>query len=263
MTASPYVQFYTSDFLAGTSGMTAGTKGVYITLLCLMYEAEAPLAQSWGNLARRCGASNSGFKKAIEELLDEDKITVDDAGIWSAKVEKHLSYRHELTRKNREAAKVRWEKTQQKQQPDDAGALQTQCQPEPEPEPIKEDTNVSSKSSEPKKQKPKKRRSRLPDGWVLPMEWGQYALTKGLAESVVRREAENFADHHRARGSTMLDWQAAWRTWVRNAIRFEEERNASRPRAHSQQTRKPHWEVMAERAEQERKIVQISERMQA
>ena len=37
----PLVPFYTSDFLAGTSGMTAASRGGYITLLCLMCEAEA------------------------------------------------------------------------------------------------------------------------------------------------------------------------------------------------------------------------------
>ena len=83
MSDNPFVPFYTSDFLAGTSGMTAATKGVYITLLSLMYEAEAPLPQSWETLARRCGCTKSSFRKAIETLEDDAKIHVTDAGIWS------------------------------------------------------------------------------------------------------------------------------------------------------------------------------------
>ena len=27
-------------------------------------------------------------------------------------------------------------------------------------------------------------------------------------------------DYHQSKGSVMADWQAAWRTWVGNAIRF-------------------------------------------
>lgn len=146
MSGSPYVPFYTSDWLAGTGGMTAGVKGVYITLLCLIYETEAPLPQSHAMLARRCGASNSAFKKALEELIEDGKIEVREDGIWSEKCEKHISTRQKLSSRNAKAAKVRWEKTQEKQGEGDADGMQKPCLPEPEPEPepkaIK-DTNVS------------------------------------------------------------------------------------------------------------------------
>ncbi len=33
-------------------------------------------------------------------------------------------------------------------------------------------------------------------------------------------ETEKFIDHHLATGKTMLDWTAAWRTWMRNALTF-------------------------------------------
>ena len=36
----------------------------------------------------------------------------------------------------------------------------------------------------------------------------------------VAAELERFRDHHAARGNSMIDWQAAWRTWVRNARDF-------------------------------------------
>jgi hypothetical protein len=32
-----------------------------------------------------------------------------------------------------------------------------------------------------------------------------------------RFETEQFTDHHRGKGSTQLDWEATWRTWIRNA----------------------------------------------
>lgn len=32
-------------------------------------------------------------------------------------------------------------------------------------------------------------------------------------------ELQKFSDYHRAKGSVMADWQAAWRTWVGNARR--------------------------------------------
>lgn len=142
MTETPYVPFYTSDFLGGTSGMTASTKGVYITLLCLMYEAEGPLKQRWEVLARRCGCTLPAFKKAIEDLVDDEKVDVSKAGIWSEKCEKHIQRRAERRNSAKAAAESRWQKTQQKQSKRDAAAMRTQCQPEPEPEYLR-DTNVS------------------------------------------------------------------------------------------------------------------------
>lgn len=146
MSDRPFVPFYTSDFLAGTSGMTAATKGVYITLLSLMYEAEAPLPQSWETLARRSGCTMPSFKKAIEALEDDAKITITDAGIWSEKCDKHITQRRERSDSAKAAAKKRWEKDKEKQRNSDATASSAQCKPEPYPEPkVKRDTNVSPK----------------------------------------------------------------------------------------------------------------------
>ena len=148
MSHNPYVQFYTSDFLGGTSGMTAACKGVYITLLCQMYEEERPLGQSWEMLARRCGCTLPAFKRAISDLVDDGKIIITDDGIWSPKCEKHIALRRERQKSASSAAKKRWEKTQQKQDGGNADAVRAQCQPEPEPEPYNnDDTNVSSRRS--------------------------------------------------------------------------------------------------------------------
>lgn len=42
-------------------------------------------------------------------------------------------------------------------------------------------------------------------------------------------EAEQFADHHRAKGSTMKDWDAAFRTWLRNAVKWRKDAPAVAP----------------------------------
>lgn len=63
-----------------------------------------------------------------------------------------------------------------------------------------------------------KRRTRLPENFY-PDETGITALAAtGLSLAV---ELEKFRNHHKAKGSTMLDWQAAWRTWVGNAPQFQ------------------------------------------
>lgn len=137
MSETPYIPFYTSDFLGGTSGMTAASKGVYITLLCLMYEMERPLAQDWSTLARRCGCTLPAFKKSVDSLQDDGKIEVTDEGIWSTKCEKHITQRCERRNSAKAAAEKRWEKTKESQGKSDAAAMRTQCQSESEPESYK------------------------------------------------------------------------------------------------------------------------------
>ena len=39
-------------------------------------------------------------------------------------------------------------------------------------------------------------------------------------------ECEQFVDYHLAHGTLMLDWEAAFRTWLRNAKKFAEDKAA-------------------------------------
>lgn len=47
----------------------------------------------------------------------------------------------------------------------------------------------------------------------------EFAAGQGLLRPA--EEFEQFHDHHLARGSCFLDWLAAWRTWVRNALKHQ------------------------------------------
>lgn len=42
-------------------------------------------------------------------------------------------------------------------------------------------------------------------------------------------EFEKFCDHHKAKGSTFKDWNAALNNWLRNAAKFQAERNPTPP----------------------------------
>ena len=201
--------------------MTSATKGVYITLLCLMYEAEGPLKQPWDILSRRSGCTVPAFKKAVSALVDEGKIKVTDEGIWSDKCDKHIAQRRERSDSAKAAAEIRWKKEQGKQCPTDADAMRAQCQPEPDPEPkLKEEPSGSSKIQPPKKRKPVKRSVPLPDGWVPNEANVKHALSKQLSPQEIDHEADRFRDHHIAKGNAYKCWDAAWRTWISNSFKF-------------------------------------------
>lgn len=67
------------------------------------------------------------------------------------------------------------------------------------------------------KKDPKARRNAMPENFS-PSE-NHKALAKSLNVSL-DSEFLSFQDHHRAKGSTFVDWHAALNTWIRNAAKF-------------------------------------------
>lgn len=67
-----------------------------------------------------------------------------------------------------------------------------------------------------------KRKSRIPDDWEIEEDDPNhlYAKSKGMAWAELEVEEEKFRNHHVAKGSAMIDWSAAWRTWVTNWLTY-------------------------------------------
>lgn len=82
----------------------------------------------------------------------------------------------------------------------------------------------SSPPAEQPQEKAQRKTSGTPQrGCQLPADFYPDATGVDLAESTgvnLAIELPKFADHHRAKGSVMKDWQAAWRTWARNSVKF-------------------------------------------
>lgn len=227
MSETPFILFYTSDFLAGTSGMTASAKGVYITLLCLMYESEAPLAQSWDTLARRCGCTFPAFKKAIDSLKDDGKIVLLDGGIWSSKCEKHITQRRERQKSAKAAAKKRWEKDEQKQCELDATASFGQCKPEPEPEYILEPKGSLSLPVEATPPKPKGKRKAYPEDFDA--FWKAYPTDPNMAKAEAFKAWQKLDANDREKALAAVQPFKAWIAKQRDyrtlhAVRFLSQR---------------------------------------
>lgn len=128
---SPFIKFYPSDFLGGTSGLSPAERGVYITLLCLIYEADGSIKRNDSRLARCCGAPKAAFIRIIDGLIAQGKITQIGDMISNKRAEKAIVDRTNRTQIATHAAKQRWgaqtEKTQQNQRKNDAPAMPGQC----------------------------------------------------------------------------------------------------------------------------------------
>lgn len=73
---------------------------------------------------------------------------------------------------------------------------------------VKEEANASSK----------KRGTRIPPDWHISPALLEWTEGQGLSEAEACLEADQFRDYWRAatRNATKLDWDATWRTWIRN-----------------------------------------------
>jgi hypothetical protein len=97
--------------------------------------------------------------------------------------------------------------------PEPKGSVNPSVNPSPTPTPTPAPT--------PKEIGPRKRGTTAPDHFDITDKLRGWAAdtTPGLD---LDAETENFLDHHRAKGSTFKSWDAAWRTWMRNAVKFSQ-----------------------------------------
>lgn len=65
-----------------------------------------------------------------------------------------------------------------------------------------------------------------PDRFEVTPDLWDWALGVGLPEDRIESETAQFLEHHHAKGSRFIDWVAAWRTWIRNAVKFTAQRRA-------------------------------------
>ena len=88
--------------------------------------------------------------------------------------------------------------------------------------------------------KPKKKPKQLglvdkettwPPGFDLNDDLRSYAARYGFGVGRVDDLWEDFRNYHTARGSKFVQWPGAWRTWVRNQVKFAEQKNAPRAEA--------------------------------
>lgn len=220
MSDSPFFQFYPSDWLAGTRGLTAAETGIYITLVAMMYEANGPVPADMKRLSRLCGSTATAFKKCIDGLIETGKLTLDERGFFNHRVGIEIEKRNKKRSSASENANSRWGKTKEKQSPSDAGASNPQCEtdaiqnPESRVQIRKKET-----SDDVSKESPPLRGCRLPPGWSPSQNDTDWAKRE-FPLIDLNLETEKFRNHWLAKtgkDATKLDWSRTWRNWVMNA----------------------------------------------
>lgn len=240
MSGVPYIRFFGDDWLSGTNALSLEERGALVTIVALIASTGGPVPLDMDRLPRRFGCTKAKTKKLINALQDQGKIRVIDGVIHQEKAENETKTAQKKSEKATKTAHERWGKSEGKSNEINDELLQTHmrshphsiCQPEPEPEPEVKGTLSSSQKTEdlfaepPPKKKPKRATS-IPENWVPSDRNIADALSKNLTHQQIQIEGEKFRDYHLAKGTTYKNWDAGWRTWIGNAIKFAGGRNGS------------------------------------
>lgn len=247
---TPWIKFYASDWLAGTGGLTAAERGVYITLIALIYESGGRIPHDRARLARRCGVPAGSFKRILDSLIAERKIIEVPEGLTNGRAEAEIGEREKLRTKHQSGARktntILAEKKQQNQGSEKRTAQRTaNAYQKPEPD---RDTNVSQRAM-----RASESEAEFEAFWdLVPRKAGKGSARTAYAQARRKASAEEIAAgmsrHAREVAGKEVRFIPHPSTWL-NGERWADQ--AASAQSHSQQGNRtgprPHWETMRAR----------------
>lgn len=175
---------------------------------------EPALAEEWSEIGRRlAGDWPKNHRRLAGDLPETHRRMIEE---WS-----EIGRRISLCASNHSKYNRTHEQKRNEKVPLLTNPTPTPSLSFPTPEEVKKDIGlvspaaVLSNGSIPKKVSP--RGSVFPDGFEFNERAEEMAKGYGLN---VHKEFAAFRDHHVAKGSVFKDWDAAFRTWLRNAVKF-------------------------------------------
>ena len=210
-----YYQHHIGDFNNATRHLTRVERSIYSDMLDLYYDTEKPMTLDFDLLCRKVIARTDEERTAVQQALNEFFIET-DAGWYQERCEQVIADYHANTGQKAAAGRASAAKRAAKRQqaingnPTDVERALNERATNQEP--------ITNNQEEPiGKTKAANRRTKLPDEFYPDQTGIDKATVSGIAISA---ELERFKDFHRGKGNVMADWQAAWRTWVGNAVKF-------------------------------------------
>ena len=218
-----YYPFHIGDYLSATRHLSWEEDAAYRRLLDTYYTNEKALPTDLKAVCRLVLATTESQREAVQTVLQEF-FTLTDAGWVNARADAEIAAMREKQQKQRDKANKRWHKPEQepgnapampRHEATDATASKTDADampPTPTPTPT---PKIIGEASAPREKNSK--RTQVPADFYPDQTGIDKAIAVGLD---VDSEVERFRDFHAGKGSVMLNWQAAWRTWIGNAVSF-------------------------------------------
>lgn len=220
----PFFKFFPAKFMKGVRGLTPAEVGVYIMLLCRIYEEEGPIKNNPLILATYCEMRQPTFEKTLERLVALGKLTLSDGVLSNDKADDVISDRVVRSENAKTAGKASAGKRQENQRQSATGVprpfnhKEEEKEQEYTPLPPEGGGQLDLLPEDRKPAKPRKVASQFPADWTPSEKLILWAVSEGMARERVLRCARHCVDHHRSRGNTYVDHDAAFRTWIRNDL---------------------------------------------
>ena len=203
-----YYQHNIGDYRRDTSHLSLLEHGVYRQLLDTYYLSEQPIPEETEVVFRRLSARTDEEKRAVEMVLSE--FFFRENGWHHKRCDGEIAQFQGKADRARNNGKLggrpRKTKVVISGNPEQTEVKANSLTHKP----INQEESIG-------KTRAANRRTKLPDEFYPDQTGIDKALGAGIPLS---EEIERFKDFHRGKGNVMADWQAAWRTWVGNAVKF-------------------------------------------
>lgn len=218
-----YVRFFPSDWVGGTARLPRLHRSVYFDICCFIWDTGHAVPE---HELKMMLSDIEGWPEIISDLLLSNKIERLDCGsISNPKAITEAERAYSSWKKMSDAGKgvrkgvdkgltnnVGKDVPKEDDKVDGAGLPQNQNQNHTSPN----GEGIGAK-----------RAKKLPDDFEPILTDKAQANANRLGSSY-ENELQQFKDHHTAKGSTMKDWQAAFRTWLANAVKYRDNRGGGK-----------------------------------
>lgn len=239
------VAFYQHNIAAwmdGTEGLPDGEYRVYHVICQLMYLNNGPIVMHESGLAGRCNQHLLAFRSNVKKLIEKGKLVLaEDGKITNARVAKELA-----RISGRRGIPPADPGSTSRQPRGGSPGVQQGSEGGQASKSLKNQNAAGGRVTKDKTRIEKKEptpdgvggaRATKPKPFPIPNDWTMkpvnfaYAEEHGFDRDAAARLGQAFVDHHRHKGTLGLDWDAGFRTWVRNEIKYGRgPRGATAPR---------------------------------
>jgi len=230
MSGRPWYKRYGAAFVHGSLGLTLEEKGAYSLCLDLIYDRGGPIPDDARWLAGVCGVSLRKWAALRASLISAGKIDAVDGHLTNRRAEREIESAAKTSRILSEngskggAKRAENASASNKTNEIDEAELKHRAQVqrlevrEEDTSSLRSDVGAAEPPATKAMKSGSKRRCQVDASGYQPEIAA--ALEIGLSQAEAEIEVPRFLDHHRAKGSLMLKWDAAWRGWCRNAVQW-------------------------------------------
>jgi uncharacterized protein YdaU (DUF1376 family) len=218
--------------LVGMRILSCEERGAYNTLLDLIYANDGRLVDDDRYLAGECALTARSWNRIKKRLVDLGKIKFVEGFVRNGRADKEVEFGLKKVETAQVAGKISAEKRKAgSSKNNDLGSTTVEAGVPTESRinnhsQSKESSDAGASEELPPRAAPKPKRTNaktvLAEDWAPEDRHFAYAEQNGFDRARAAGMAEHFKAHHRAKGNRMLDWYAAWQTWVRNQVRFND-----------------------------------------